>query len=93
MVTAARDRLARTLRGDTETAFSAELTLRAENLNLTVEGFGLVRFPVTPAKARELARLGQPAQGPCAWRRRLRRSGHWLRGTAPRPARTPAARA
>src|SRR5689334_20239292 len=62
MVTAARDRLARTLRGDAEAAFSAELTLRAENLSLAVEGFGPVRFPVTPAKARKLASLGQPAQ-------------------------------
>ena len=62
MVTAARDRLARTLCGDTEAAFSAELTLRAENLGLVVEGFGPVRFPVTPAKARKLATLGQPAR-------------------------------
>jgi len=61
MVTA-RDRLARTLCGDTEPAFSAELTLRAENLGLVVEGFGPVRFPVTPANARKLASLGQPAR-------------------------------
>jgi hypothetical protein len=62
MVTAARDRLARTLLGGAEAAFSAELTLRAENLRLVVEGFGPVRFPVTPAKARKLASLGQPAR-------------------------------
>jgi len=62
MVTAARDRLARTLRGDAETAFSAELALRAENLGLVVEGFGPVRFPVTPEAARKLASLGQPAR-------------------------------
>ena len=62
MVTAARDRLARTLLGDAEASFSAELTLRAENLSLAVEGFGPVRFPVTPAKARKLASLGQPAR-------------------------------
>ena len=62
MVTAARDRLARTLRGDTETAFSVELTARTGDLSLAVEGFGPVRFPVTPAKARKLASLGQPAR-------------------------------
>ena len=61
MVTAARDRLARTLRGDAQTAFSVELTARTADLSLQVEGFGQVRFPVTPAKARKLAGLGQPA--------------------------------
>jgi hypothetical protein len=62
MVMAARDRLARTLRGDVEAAFSVELTARMDDLSLAVEGFGPVRFPVTPAKARELASLGQPAR-------------------------------
>ena len=62
MVTAARDRLARTLRDDAETAFSVELTARMDDLSLAVEGFGPVRFPVTPAKARKLASLGQPAR-------------------------------
>ncbi len=62
MVTAARDRLARTLRGDAESAFSVELTARTGDLSLAVEGFGPVRFPVTPAKARKLASLGQPAR-------------------------------
>jgi predicted 2-oxoglutarate/Fe(II)-dependent dioxygenase YbiX len=62
MVMAARDRLASTLRGGADTAFSAELTLRMDNLSLAVEGFGPVRFPVTAAKARELASLGQPAR-------------------------------
>jgi predicted 2-oxoglutarate/Fe(II)-dependent dioxygenase YbiX len=62
MVTAARDRLARTLRSDAETAFSVELTTRTDDLSLAVEGFGPVRFPVTPAKARKLATLGQPAR-------------------------------
>ena len=52
MVTTARDRLARTLRGDTQTAFSVELTARTADLSLQVEGFGQVRFPVTPAKDR-----------------------------------------
>lgn len=62
MVTAARDRLARALRGDTNTAFSVELTARKDDLSLEVEGFGHVKFPVTPAKARKLAGLGQPAR-------------------------------
>lgn len=62
MVTAARDRLARTLRGEAKTAFSAELTLKMDCLSLAVEGFGPVRFPVTPANARKLAGLGQPAR-------------------------------
>ena len=62
MVTAARDRLARTLRGDAETAFSVGFTASTGDLSLAVDGFGHVRFPVTPAKARKLASLGQPAQ-------------------------------
>ncbi len=62
MARAARDRLARTLRGDTQTAFSVELAARTGDLSLEVEGFGHVKFPVTPAKARKLAGLGQPAR-------------------------------
>jgi hypothetical protein len=62
MSTAARKRLARTLRGDEQTAFSVELTAPADNLKLDVEGFGPVRLPVTPAKARKLISLGQPAR-------------------------------
>jgi predicted 2-oxoglutarate/Fe(II)-dependent dioxygenase YbiX len=62
MATAARDRLARTLRGDAQAAFSVELTARTDDLSLEVEGFGRVRFPVTPAKARKLLGLGQPAR-------------------------------
>src|ERR1700691_5806415 len=62
MRTAARDRLARTLHGDAQTAFSVELTASTDDLSLEVEGFGPVRFPVTPAKARKLADLGQPAR-------------------------------
>ena len=61
-MTAARDRLARRLRGDQETAFNAGLTPGMDDLSLAVEGCGLVRFPVTPAKARKLATLGQPAR-------------------------------
>jgi predicted 2-oxoglutarate/Fe(II)-dependent dioxygenase YbiX len=62
MVTAARDRLARTLRGGAETAVSVGFTAGTNDLSLAVEGFGPVRFPVTPAKARKLASLGQPAR-------------------------------
>ena len=62
MVMAARDRLARTLRADAQTAFSVELTAKMADLSLQVEGFGQVRFPVTPAKARKLAGLGGPAR-------------------------------
>ncbi len=62
MSTAARKRLARTLRGDEQTAFSVELTAGADKLKLEVEGFGPVRLPVTPAKARKLIGLGQPAR-------------------------------
>jgi hypothetical protein len=62
MSTAARKRLARTLRGDEQTAFSVELTAPADSLNLEVEGLGPVKLPVTPAKARKLVGLGRPAQ-------------------------------
>ena len=62
MARAARDRLARTLRGDTQTPFSVQLRARPGDLSLEVEGFGHVKFPVTPAKARKLAGLGQPAR-------------------------------
>src|SRR5260370_31928087 len=59
---AAGDRLARTLRGDTQTGLSVELTARTGDLSPEVEGFGHVKFRVTPAKARKLAGLGQPAR-------------------------------
>jgi hypothetical protein len=62
MATAARDRLARTLRGDAQAAFSVELAAKADDLSLEVEGFGQVRFPVTAAKARKLIGLGRPAR-------------------------------
>ena len=52
MATAARDRLARTLRADAKSTFGAELTARPECLSLEVEGCGRVTLPVTPAKAR-----------------------------------------
>src|SRR5260370_8884469 len=62
MASAARDRLARTVRGDAKTAFSVELAAKTDDLSLEVEGFGSVKFPVTPAKARKLLGLGQPAR-------------------------------
>jgi predicted 2-oxoglutarate/Fe(II)-dependent dioxygenase YbiX len=62
MATAARDRLARTLLGDAQTAFSVGLAAKMDDLSLEVEGFGHVRFPMTPAKARKLLGLGQPAR-------------------------------
>ena len=62
MATAARDRLARTLRGEAQATFSVELTASLDDLSLQVEGFGPVRFPVTPAKARKLIGLGRPAR-------------------------------
>jgi predicted 2-oxoglutarate/Fe(II)-dependent dioxygenase YbiX len=62
MAAAARDRLVRTLRGNAQTAFSVALTARSDDLGLEVEGFGRVAFPVTPAKARKLLGLGQPAR-------------------------------
>jgi hypothetical protein len=62
MATAARDRLARTLLGEATSAFSAGMTARPEDLSLDVEGFGRVKLPVTPAKARKLIGLGRPAR-------------------------------
>ncbi|MGH3285133.1 MAG: 2OG-Fe(II) oxygenase, partial [Streptosporangiaceae bacterium] len=62
MATAARDRLARTLCGEAQAASSVELAVKADDLDLVVEGFGHVRFPVTPAKARKLLGLGRPAR-------------------------------
>ena len=44
MATVARDRLGKTLRGEAQTAFSVELTAKADDLSLEVEGFGHVRF-------------------------------------------------
>ena len=62
MAPTARDRLGRTLRGEAQSAFSVELTAKTDDLSLEVEGFGRVKFPVTPAKARKLLSLGQPAR-------------------------------
>ena len=62
MAPAARDRLGKTLRGDSEPASSTERTARMDALTLDVEGFGRAKFPVTPAKARKLITLGEPAR-------------------------------
>ena len=58
MARAARDRLARTLRGDTQAAFSGELTAKTGELSLEVEGFGHVKFPVTPCESPQARRSG-----------------------------------
>ena len=62
MATAARDRLGRELRGEAKSAFSTELTARMDGLSLDIEGFGRLKLPVTPAKARKLIALGEPGQ-------------------------------
>ncbi len=62
MVTAARDRLARTLAGEVKSASCVELTAALDDLSLHVEGIGRVRFPLTPAKARKLIEFGHPAR-------------------------------
>lgn len=62
MASAARDRLGKALRGDAEPASSTERAVRMDALTLDVEGFGRAKFPVTPAKARRLITLGQPAR-------------------------------
>jgi len=62
MVTAARDRLARTLAGEVKGASCVELTTALDDLSLYVEGIGRVRFPLTPAKVRKLIEFGQPAR-------------------------------
>jgi hypothetical protein len=62
MVTTARDILARMLGGEVKSASNVELTATLDDLSLSVEGIGPVRFPVTPAKARKLIEFGQPAR-------------------------------
>jgi hypothetical protein len=57
MATAARDRLARTLRGDAGPAFSTELTARMEALTLDIEGF---RAREVPGDAREGTQADRP---------------------------------
>src|SRR5260370_11592716 len=60
MARAARDRLARTLRGDTQTAFSVELPARPAALTLEFEGFGRAKLPLTPPQAPTLPPPGHP---------------------------------
>ncbi|MCL2584909.1 MAG: 2OG-Fe(II) oxygenase, partial [Streptosporangiales bacterium] len=62
MSSAARDRLGETLQGDEEPESSTKFTVRRDALALDVEGFGRTAFPVTPAQARKLIALGQPAR-------------------------------
>jgi hypothetical protein len=50
MVTTARDRLARTLRADAQTAFSVELTTKMADLSLQVAGFGPVSLPASVSR-------------------------------------------
>jgi hypothetical protein len=69
MVMAARDRMARTLRGDAKPAFSAELTARAEDLRLEVEGLGAVKFPVTPTGRASFSASGGRPRSAAARRR------------------------
>ena len=45
-----------------KSASCVELTAAMDDLSLQVEGIGRVRFPLTPAKARKLIELGQPAR-------------------------------
>jgi hypothetical protein len=58
----ARDRLARTLRGDARAAFEVGLKARTEDLALSVEGIGPLSFPVKPSVARRLIGLARPAR-------------------------------
>ena len=62
MATTARDILARTLAGEVKSASSVELTATMDDLSVYVEGIGLLRFPLTPAKVRKLIQFGQPAR-------------------------------
>lgn len=62
MASAARDRLGKTLRGDSEPASSTKRTVRMDALTLDVEGFGRAKSPMTPAKARKLITLGKPTR-------------------------------
>jgi 2OG-Fe(II) oxygenase superfamily len=62
MAAVARDRLGKMLRGEETSAFSVELKARPDDLVLEVEGLGVVKSPVTAAKARKLIELGRPAR-------------------------------
>jgi hypothetical protein len=62
MATAAKDRVAKALSGDTAPMFSVELTARPDDVRLEVAGLGRIPLPVTPATARKLIGLGEPAR-------------------------------
>ena len=62
MVTAARDRLARTLRGDVQTAFSVELTVPAGRPEPGSRGIRAGQFPGDPRESPQAPGLGQPAR-------------------------------
>jgi len=62
MASPARDRLASMLRGDVKSASSVQFTAKPDELRVEVDGYGPVRFPVTPAKARKLIELARPAR-------------------------------
>jgi predicted 2-oxoglutarate/Fe(II)-dependent dioxygenase YbiX len=62
IMVAARDILARTLSGEVKTASSVEITAAMDDLTVHVEGFGRVRFPLTPSKVRKLIEFGEPAR-------------------------------
>jgi hypothetical protein len=60
---AARDRLAALLGGHAMHAVSSvQLEAGVADLQLAVDGLGPIKLPVTQARARQLAQLGQPAQ-------------------------------
>jgi hypothetical protein len=86
MVTAARDRLARTLAGEVKSASSVELTAAMDDLSLHVDGVGRVRFPLTPAKVRKLLDFDHAVR---QWRHLLR---DWLSVIAEGPTDLGAAR-
>lgn len=61
MAKAARERLARLLAGEEAGAFSAQLSVPSDALQLEVEGVGPVRLPVRPAQAKKLCGVARPA--------------------------------
>jgi hypothetical protein len=61
MAKAARERLARLLAGGEPGAFSAQLSVPSDALQLEVEGVGQVRLPVRPAQAQKLCGVARPA--------------------------------
>ena len=61
MAKAARERLARLLAGEEAGAFSAQLSMPSDALQLGVDGVGQVRLPVRPAQARKLCGAARPA--------------------------------